>query len=61
MADNTTVVVPIFSDLPTACQESQVDLSSSCSSTTERTESETLLQSMDQNKWPRLAGRRLGR
>lgn len=55
MADNTTVVVPIFSDLPTACQEGQVDLSSSCSSTTERTESETLLQSMDQNKWPRLA------
>lgn len=68
MADNTTetrndqdqdefssVVVPIFSDLPTACQERQVDSSSSCSSTTERTESETLLQSMDQNKRPRLA------
>lgn len=68
MADNTTetrndqdqdefssVVVPIFSDLPTACQERQVDSSSSCSSTTERTESKTLLQSMDQNKRPRLA------
>lgn len=68
MADNTTetrndqdqdefssVVVLIFSDLPTACQERQVDSSSSCSSTTERTESETLLQSMDQNKRPRLA------
>lgn len=68
MADNTTetrndqdqdefssVVVPIFSDLPTAYQQRQVDSSSSCSSTTERTESETLLQSMDQNKRPRLA------